>query len=210
MDERTLLMARLRARPAGMGSGPRHIHARSLALLASAFLACDRADEGGARRSECNRFCESLEKCDDATDLLDCQNQCEDDDVRSDRYYTARADCANKLSCSRWMREVSNRGEDVCNEGCNLNDCVDDTLGQVKLSEDEQNACMALSTKVKACKPSLDTLEIKTACEDVIPALSDAYREDSERCSEQECGQMASCIDKLSDHHQTKLKLYSF
>jgi hypothetical protein len=39
--------------------------------------------------------------------------------------------------------------------------------------------------------------------------LSDAYREQSERCGEQECAQIEGCFYKLSDRHQTDLKLFS-
>jgi hypothetical protein len=210
MDEKTLLKARF-VRPAPQRTVRRQCLSLglSLAFLTTFACACDRADSGGVRRAECARFCESLEKCDDVTDLLDCRDQCEADDVRSDRYYAARADCAEKLSCSRWVHEVNGRGEDVCNADCNLIDCVDDSLGQLKLSEDEENVCMALGTKINACKSSLDAREVKAECEAVIPVLSAAYLEDSERCGEQECGLIAGCFDKLSDRHQTDLKLFS-
>jgi hypothetical protein len=210
MDEKSLLKARF---PWPAAQRVAHRQPLSLALpfafLISLAPACDRAETGGARRSECARFCASLEKCDDATDLLDCRDQCDADDVRSDRYYAARADCAEKLSCSRWVHEVNGRGEDVCNADCNLIDCVDDSLGQLKLSDAEENVCMALGTKINACKPSLDAREVKAECEDVIPVFSPAYLEDSERCGEQECGLIAGCFDKLSDRHQTDLKLFS-
>jgi hypothetical protein len=129
--------------------------------------------------------------------------------VRSDRYYRARADCGEKLSCSRWVREVNGRGEDVCNEDCNLIDCVDDALGQVKLSDAEEDVCMALGTKLNACDASLDATLVISECTELIPVLSDSYREESERCGAQLCSQIEACFDKLSDRHQTDLKLFS-
>jgi hypothetical protein len=181
----------------------------ALALLALALSACDRDDGSAARSRECARFCEALEKCDDATDLLDCRDQCEEDDVRSDRYYRARADCGEELSCSRWVKEVNSRGEDVCSGSCNLIDCVDDALGQLKLSDPEKNMCMAIATKLNACDASLEPGSISGECEGVLPVLSEAYLEASVRCSEQLCAQISSCVEKLADRHQTDLKLFS-
>lgn len=180
-----------------------------LAAIALFLSACDRDDAGAARRAECNRFCESLEKCDDATDLLDCRDQCEEDDVRSDRYYSARADCGEKLSCSRWVNEVNGRGEDVCTDNCNLVDCVDDALGKLELTEREERVCMRLGTKLNACDTSRQVSSVIEDCEAVIPILSEAYLDDSERCGEQVCAEISSCFEKLSDRHQTDLKLYS-
>lgn len=178
-------------------------------LFALAVCACDRSDDDGARRSECSRFCEALEKCDDTTDLLDCRDQCEEDDVRSNRYYRARADCAEELSCSRWVKEVNGRGEDVCSGSCNLIDCVDDALGQLKLTDLEQNVCMAIGTKLNACDRAREPALTSAECETVLPVLSEAYLEASIRCGEQLCDQISSCIDKLSDRYQTDLKLFS-
>jgi hypothetical protein len=180
-----------------------------LCLAVVAFWGCDRGDSDSARRGECGRFCESLEKCDDATDLLDCKEHCEEDDVRSDRYYRARADCGEKLSCSRWVHEVNGRGEDVCNDDCNLIDCVDDRLSQVKLSDQEKDVCMALGTKLNACNSSLDASLVMAECEDVLPVLSETYLQESARCGEQLCAQIETCMNKLSDRHQTDLKLFS-
>jgi hypothetical protein len=129
--------------------------------------------------------------------------------VRSDRYYRARADCGEELSCSRWVMEVNSRGEDVCSGSCNLIDCVDDALGQLKLSDPEKNMCMAISTKLKACDPNLDPGSISDECEAVLPVLSEAYLGASVRCSEQDCAQISSCVEKLADRHQTELKLFS-
>jgi hypothetical protein len=180
----------------------------ALSLLALALFACDR-DGNSARSGECARFCEALEKCDDATDLLDCRDQCEEDDVRSDRYYRARADCGEELSCSRWVKEVNGRGEDVCSGSCNLIDCVDDALGQLKLSDLEKNVCMDIGTKLNACDPSLEPGSISAECELVLPVLSETYLEASVRCGEQLCPQISSCLEKLADRHQTDLKLFS-
>jgi hypothetical protein len=206
MHEKSSLPARLaeRARATTSCGSARG----ALLLFALGLVACDRDDASAARRSECSRFCGSLEKCDDATDLLDCRDQCEDDDVRSDRYYRARADCGEKLSCSRWVNEVNGRGEDVCTDDCNLVDCVDDALAELKLSDDEQQACMALATKLNACEPSRQVSSVIEQCEAVIPVLSKAYLDDSERCGEQACAEIPSCFAKLSDRHQTDLTLY--
>jgi hypothetical protein len=184
--------------------------ARYLCLLAAAVAvtACDRT-EGNARSSECARFCESLEKCDDATDLLDCTKQCEADEVRSDRYYQARADCGEELSCSRWASEVNGRGEDVCNDDCALVDCVEDTLAEITLDDAEKDVCMALGTKLNACDEGLDASLVIAQCESVTPVLSEAYLAESKRCGEQLCAQIESCFDKLSDRHQTDLRLIS-
>lgn len=177
--------------------------------LALALFACDRGDGSAARSGECARFCEALEKCDDGTDLLDCRDQCEEDDVRSDRYYRARADCGEELSCSRWVKEVNSRGEDVCSGSCNLIDCVDDALGQLKLSDPEKNMCMAIATKLNACDANLEPGSISGECEGVLPVLSEAYLDESVRCSEQLCAQISSCVEKLADRHQTELRLFS-
>jgi hypothetical protein len=207
MHEKSSLPARLSKRAHSATS--RGSARGALLLFALGLVACDRDDARTARRSECSRFCDSLEKCDDATDLLDCRDQCEDDDVRSDRYYRARADCGEKLSCSRWVNEVNGRGEDVCTDDCNLIDCVDDALAELKLSESEEQACMALGTKLNACDSSRQVSSVIEECEAVIPVLSEAYLEESERCGEQICAEISSCFEKLSDRHQTDLKLYS-
>lgn len=180
------------------------------AVWVAALTACDRTEAGAARHDECARFCDALEKCDDATDLLDCREQCEADAVRSDRYFRARADCGEKLSCTRWMQEVSNKGDDVCTTGeCNLSECIRRALDAVELSDAEQDACMALTTKLKACNPALDASEVSMQCEDTTPALSEGYRAESERCGAQDCAQIDACFEKLADRYQTTLKLFS-
>ena len=187
MDEKSMLTV-----PSAGGdgeSGPARwrrsfAHARTRALrlaapllMALTLVACDRSDDDGVRSSECSRFCGSLEKCDDTTDLLDCRDQCEEDDVRSNRYYRARADCADELSCSRWVKEVNSRGEDVCSGSCNLVDCVDDALGQLKLTDLEKNVCKDIGNKLNDCDRSREPEVTSADCEAVLPALSDSYRE---------------------------------
>ena len=217
MDQKSMLTALIgRAQP-GSGRWSRRFARAPMGAfrlaptlaIALALCACDRSDSDAARSGECSRFCEALEKCDDATDLLDCRDQCEDDDVRSNRYYRARADCAEELSCSRWAKEVNGQGEDLCTGGCNLIDCVDDALGQLKLTDQEKNVCMDIGTKLNACDRSLEPGVTGAECEAVLPVLSDSYLEESIRCGEKLCDQISSCIETLADRHQTEIKLFS-
>src|ERR1043165_4859826 len=71
-----------------------------------AASACDRGGEDSRQATQCARFCAALEKCDDATDVQDCEDHCEADEVHSDAYFEARAKCGQELSCNLWMKEV--------------------------------------------------------------------------------------------------------
>src|SRR5690349_1628575 len=92
-------------------------------LIAALLLcsACDRG-ESSAQATQCARFCEALEKCDDGTDLADCEDHCKEDEVHSEAYFRARADCGVRLSCNLWVSEVDSQGDAQCDGECDLVD----------------------------------------------------------------------------------------
>jgi hypothetical protein len=170
---------------------------------------CDRSDEESVRARYCASFCEALETCDDATDLLDCKTHCADDDVRSDGYFQARSQCA-KDSCNLWVDEVDSQGDDQCTgDDCHLTGCIEHTLAAVKLTAPEQRACEAMGTALSNCDGTLDSNAIASECKRVTPALSASYRDDSQLCAESACAKIQSCIDDLAKEYDTDLKVFS-
>jgi hypothetical protein len=181
-----------------------------LGMACALVIGCDKSEESSAQSRSCERFCDFLEKCDDGTDLLDCTQHCESDEVRSTAYFRARADCGNELSCNQWMTEVDSQGDDLCSgEDCNLNECVDHALREEKLSEEQDHACRVISSMFSACDPSLAAADVADECERIAPALSDDYLEDSETCVLSECSKIAACLNDLAERHGTDLKVYT-
>ena len=180
-------------------------------LLAVALVgsACDRADDASAQATHCARFCEALERCDDGTDLADCEDHCEADEVRSDAYFRARADCGEKLSCNLWMTEVDNQGDPTCQGECNLSECVDDTLAKIEPSQEEEQVCSSIGTKINACDPTLETRSTMRGCVRTTPLLSPAYLAESKLCLERECAEINTCLGELADEYGTELRLFS-
>ena len=178
-------------------------------LCGVSLSACDRGDDASARNSECSRFCDALEKCEDTTDLLDCRNHCTMNEVRSDAYFRARADCGETLSCNLWASEVDSQGDDTCEGDCNLIDCVDRALAKVKPSDEQVVTCMSIGTKLNACKMSLDAVAIQDECERTLPMLSSSYVEESTLCVERLCGQIEGCLSQLAEDYDTDLRLVS-
>jgi hypothetical protein len=172
-------------------------------------IACDRGDSGAKHTTQCARFCAALEKCDDATDVQDCEDGCTADQVHSDAYFKARADCGEKLSCNVWASEVDSQGAPRCEGDCDLVDCVDDVLAKVKLSQPEVQACTSVSTKLDACDPSLDEDESQRSCTRATPLLSRLYLDESQLCVEQKCSEINGCLDDLADEYGTELRLFS-
>jgi hypothetical protein len=177
-----------------------------ITLLTS--TACDRGSQS-AHGGQCARFCAALEKCDDATDVQDCEDACSDDQVHSSTYFEARADCGEKLSCNIWVNEVDSQGAPRCEGECALVDCVDDRLAKVKLSQAEDQACGSLSTKLNACDPALGVDQSQHACARTTPLLSSAYLDESQLCVERKCSEINSCLDDLADEYGTDLRLFS-
>ena len=171
--------------------------------------ACDRGSASGAQRRQCERFCDALEKCDDTTDVLDCRDHCEANEVRSEAYFQARADCGETLSCNLWVGEVDSQGADTCAGGCDLNECVDRTLSKKKPTMEQTQACRSVATKLNACDSSLDADDVQDECEGALPGLSVRYVEESQSCIERLCGQIEDCLDDLADDYDTDLRLVS-
>jgi hypothetical protein len=185
--------------------------ARSGLALATLCVvgACDRGDAGSRQATQCARFCAALEKCDDDTDLQDCEDHCEADEVHSDAYFEARANCGEELSCNLWVTEVDAQGDALCDGACNLVDCVDDGLAKLKLTKQEDQVCSSIATKLNACDPSLSVSSSERMCSDATPLLSPDYMGDSQLCIERECGQIGTCLDDLADEYGTELRLFS-
>ena len=171
---------------------------------------CDRSDETGDQTHQCARFCNRLETCDDGTDVLDCRKHCESDEVRSQVYFLARADCAEDLSCNLWVSEVDSQGDGVCaGEDCDLNECLDRALLKEKLSDKAQHSCAVIASMLRACDPGLVTAAVADECEQMTPMLSENYLKDSEACVLSECAKIESCLSNLADRQSTDLKVFS-
>lgn len=180
-----------------------------LATLILGQSGCDRSEPESARTGHCASFCQALETCDDGTDLLDCKTHCGDDDVRSDRYFQARAQCA-KESCNLWVDEVDSQGDDQCTgDDCFLIGCIDHELAEVKLTEPEQRACNVMGTALSNCDSALDSKAIASECKRISPSLSPGYRDDSQLCAESACAEIQSCIDDLAEQYDTDLKVFT-
>jgi hypothetical protein len=183
---------------------------RLLLCLLGLAAGCDRSSEESEQSRQCARFCDELEGCDDGTDVLDCRKHCESDEVRSEAYFRARADCATEQSCNQWMQEVDSQGDSVCTgEDCNLNECVDRTLLDEKLSEQEERSCMVISSSLRKCDSGLEAGSVADECERVAPMLSENYLEDSETCVLSDCEKIERCLSDLADRHGTELKVFS-
>lgn len=186
---------------------------RLLSLLGMACalaVGCDKSEEGSQQSRSCEHFCDLLEKCDDGTDLLDCTEHCESDEVRSAAYFRARADCGEELSCNQWMSEVDSQGDDLCSgEDCNLSECVDHALREEELSADQAHRCKVISSALSHCDSSLTAAAVAEECEQIAPVLSENYLEDSETCVLSECSKIGTCLDDLADRHGTDLKVFT-
>lgn len=184
--------------------------ARSGLVLATLYStsACDRGDSS-RQATQCARFCAALEKCDDATDVQDCEDHCEADEVHSDAYFKARAECGEELSCNLWATEVNAQGDAECTGECDLVDCVDHALAKVELTKQEDQVCSSIATKLKACDSSLALNATERMCTEATPLLSSAYLGDSRLCIERECEEISSCLDDLADEYSTELRLFS-
>ncbi|MDB4986832.1 MAG: hypothetical protein JWN04_2010, partial [Myxococcaceae bacterium] len=149
-----------------------------VALFSLAVAACDDGVEGGS--ASCHAYCNKLETCDDATDVLGCEQLCTEQRVRSDVYLAARAQCADKLSCNIFAGEVSVMGEDTCASGnrCKLDACTTNELAAQKLTADQMSYCSRVVTKLNACDHTLDPGSLQTNCLDLAPTLSSAYLTD--------------------------------
>lgn len=181
-----------------------------LLLLAAGAVACDRSDEGSVRKQQCERFCEQLEKCDDRTDVLDCQKHCAADEVRSDDYFKARASCAEDDACNQWSSEVDSQGDDTCTgSDCHLRACIDRKLADVELTDEQERACSSMATGLVNCDAKLDRNAINAECQRITPALSADYVDESQRCVESLCGDIQACLDKLANREGTELRVFS-
>lgn len=205
--------------PVGLAKGCTSGQARRHAAVALALVAiggigpvlsaCDQGDGMTVRESECARFCDALEKCEDTTDLLDCRNHCTRNEVRSEAYLRARADCGEMLSCNLWADEVDSQGDDTCDGDCKLTTCVDRALAKVKPSDADARTCMSIATKVNACAMSLDVDDLEDECARTLPMLSVSYVDDSVRCTERSCGEIQSCLSQLAEDYDTDLRIVS-
>lgn len=205
--------ARVRSR-AALSSSYRSSHARTLLSLLGMACAlavgCDQGEESSEQSRACARFCDLLEKCDDGTDLLDCTQHCESDEVRSTAYFRARADCGYELSCNQWMSEVDSQGDDLCSgDDCNLNQCVDHALRDEKLTEAQSRKCEVISNMLSNCDSSLSVAQVAEECERIAPLLSENYLEDSETCVLAPCAKMGPCLDDLAERYDTDLRVFS-
>jgi hypothetical protein len=191
-------------------SGRRRRLLSFLGMACALAVGCDKSEEASQQSRSCARFCELLEKCDDGTDLLDCTEHCESDEVRSAAYFRARADCGQELSCNQWMSEVDSQGDDLCSgEDCNLSECVDHALREEKLSADQERKCEVISSALSHCDSSLTAAAVADECERMAPGLSENYLEDSETCVLSECSKIGICLDDLADRQGTDLKVFS-
>ena len=186
----------------------------TLVILVVAFGAlgagCDRSDDESEQSQQCGRFCDLLERCDDGTDVLDCRRHCEADEVRSDAYFRSRADCAAEQSCNLWVSEVDSQGDDVCSgDECNLNECIERSLRDEKLSAAQERSCEVVSSMLSACDRSLKSAEVADECERIAPRLSQNYLADSEACVLSECSEIEPCLSDLADRFGTELRVYS-
>lgn len=183
----------------------------SVFLLGALSLeACDRADPHAARTTHCASFCNALEKCDDATDLLECRDHCASDEVRSEAYFKARAECGSQaLSCNHWVNEVDSRGVDTCDAGCELIGCVDRKLDKLTLTQEQTQVCSSVSTKLNACDDALQPDVVDDECQRMSPSLSETYIHASQLCTERVCDRIQTCLDELADDYETDLRLFS-
>ncbi|MDB4976352.1 MAG: hypothetical protein JWN48_4693 [Myxococcaceae bacterium] len=182
----------------------------SLMGVALSILALAACDDGVAGNSEsCRAFCDKLELCDDATDVLGCEQKCTEQRVRSEGYLAVRAQCANKLSCNNFAGEVSVMGEDSCASGelCKLDDCTNNELAEQKLTADQMSYCSRVVTKLNACDHTLDPATLQAHCLDLAPTLSPAYLADVSACIEGDCSQVSDCLRRTADRYDTNLTL---
>jgi hypothetical protein len=172
------------------------------------LLGCDDGVAGSS--ASCRAYCDKLELCDDATDVLGCEQKCSEQRVRSEAYLSARATCADKLSCNVFGGELSGMGEDRCasGESCKLNDCTENELALRKLTPDQMAYCTRVVTKLNACDRTLETTLLQTHCLDLAPTLSDAYLGEVSTCIEGDCAQVVSCLQRTADRYNTNLSLY--
>jgi len=180
----------------------------TLGLVGYGLSSCDDGVEGAG--GSCRTYCAKLELCDDGTDLDGCEKICTEQLVRSVAYLSARAACADKLSCNVFAGEVSTMGDDRCASGerCELNDCTGDELARAKPTSDQQAYCTRAVTKLNACDHSLEPAVLLVHCLDVVPTLSDAYLQELQVCIEADCDQVVACLKRAADRFNTDLSLY--
>lgn len=183
----------------------------SLVGIACTFaVGCDKSESVSEQSRSCAAFCDALEKCDNRTDLLDCTEHCESDEVRSLAYFRSRADCADELSCNQWMSEVDSQGGDLCSgDDCNLNECIGHSLREEKLTEEQEHSCGVISSVLSKCDGALSAAAVAEDCERVAPGLSDNYLADSEICMLAECSKIEPCLEDLAERHSTDLRVFS-
>jgi len=183
--------------------------AAGLLVTTLVMAGCDRGDGGSVQATQCARYCAALEKCDDGTDLADCEDHCKADEVHSDAYFRAQAQCGEELSCNLWVTEVDNQGAPICKGECKLNDCVDDALAKVEPSDEQEQVCSSIGSKLNACDPALESRSTARGCARATSLLSASYVEESKLCLERDCGEINSCLDELADEYGTELRLFS-
>jgi hypothetical protein len=164
-------------------------------VLGGTAIACD--DAPSRRQKACEAICDSFEKCDDATDVADCQNDCVVQSFRSDRYFETRAECAESLSCNRLEDESE------------LDDCVGDALRNDEVSDDAESICEGLANKLADCDASIEGEEIANDCRKIAVTLSPTYLAESDACGRARCAEVISCFEDLADEYDTEVKLYS-
>jgi len=184
-----------------------------VAGMLSGSLALVGCDDGapGPRSRECRAFCAKLEICDDGTDRAGCEIACDAQVVRSELYLAARRRCAEQSSCNIWVGEVGPMGEDLCADGasCQLNDCTDDELARRERTREERSYCARVVSKLSACDTAaLEPATLETHCMSIVSSLSSRYLDEMQDCSEEDCGQVASCLRELTDRYNTTLSLY--
>ena len=180
-----------------------------LLVTAMIMAACDRGDADSVQATHCASYCAALEKCDDGTDLADCEDHCKADEVHSDAYFKAQANCGEELSCNLWVTEVDNQGAPNCQGDCDLKECVDRALAKVEPTQEQEQTCSSIGSKLNACDPGLASRSTAHGCTRATSLLSPAYVQDSELCLERDCDEINSCLDELADEYGTELRLFS-
>jgi hypothetical protein len=188
--------------------GPSRRVARASGALSALWLLAGLhgCDDGAPlpRDVSCARFCEKLELCDDATDVAGCEQHCSGQRVRSDAYLEARAQCAEARSCNTFTKDIGVMGEDLCGrEECTLNDCTSDDLAHRPRTSTQQSYCASITSKLKACDPSIEPALLEGHCLELVPTLSDEYLGLVSGCIEGDCSQVRACVRSAADRYNT-------
>lgn len=180
--------------------------ASGLVVALALFGALHGCDDGAPapRDVSCSRFCDKLELCDDATDVAGCEQHCTAQRVRSDAYLEARASCAEARSCNTFTNDIGVMGEDMCGrEECTLNDCTSDDLAHRPRTSAQQSYCASITSKLKACDPSIAPAQLEGHCLELVPTLSDEYLTLVASCIEGDCSQVRACVRGAADRYNT-------